>query len=50
MDDDDPRAQAHDIYQWVGYLQETLVDALTRLTRAAHIVGEAGLRPGAAYA
>jgi hypothetical protein len=29
LDDDDPRAQAHDIYQWVGYLQETLVDALT---------------------
>ena len=29
MPDDDPRSQAHDIYQWVGYLQETLVDALT---------------------
>lgn len=29
MDDEDPRSQAHDIYQWVGYLQETLVDALT---------------------
>jgi hypothetical protein len=29
MPDDDPRAQAHDIYEWVGYLQETLVDALT---------------------
>ena len=29
MPDDDPRGQAHDIYQWVGYLQETLVDALT---------------------
>ena len=29
MDDDDPRSQAHDIYQWVGYLQETLVEALT---------------------
>ncbi len=29
MDDDDPRSQAHDIYQWVGYLQETLVDALS---------------------
>jgi hypothetical protein len=29
LDDDDPRAQAHDIYQWVGYLQETLVDALS---------------------
>jgi len=27
---DDPRAQAHDIYEWVGYLQETLVDALSR--------------------
>jgi hypothetical protein len=23
------RAQAHDIYEWVGYLQETLVEALT---------------------
>jgi hypothetical protein len=28
MDEEDPRSQAHDIYQWVGYLQETLVDAL----------------------
>jgi hypothetical protein len=26
--DDDPRAQAHDIYEWIGALQETLVDAL----------------------
>jgi hypothetical protein len=25
---DDPRAQAHDIYEWIGALQETLVDAL----------------------
>lgn len=29
LSDDDPRAQAHDIYEWVGYLQETLVGALT---------------------
>ena len=29
MPEDDPRTQAHDIYQWVGYLQETLVEALT---------------------
>jgi hypothetical protein len=29
QDDDDPRAQAHDIYDWVGYLQETLVRALS---------------------
>jgi len=29
LEDDDPRAQAHDIYEWVGYLQETLVAALT---------------------
>jgi hypothetical protein len=28
LPDDDPRAQAHDIYEWVGYLQETLVEAL----------------------
>lgn len=28
LPDDDPRGQAHDIYDWVGYLQETLVDAL----------------------
>jgi len=28
LPDDDPRAQAHDIYEWVGYLQETLVHAL----------------------
>ncbi|CAN5133757.1 MAG: DUF2017 domain-containing protein [Nocardioides sp.] len=25
----DPTKQAHDIYQWVGYLQETLVDAVS---------------------
>lgn len=30
LPDDDPRAQAHDIYEWVGYLQETLVDALNK--------------------
>ena len=29
LPDDDPRGQAHEIYEWVGYLQETLVDALT---------------------
>ena len=29
MPDDDPRGQAHDIYDWVGYLQETLVHALS---------------------
>ena len=28
LPDDDPRAQAHDIYEWIGYLQETLVQAL----------------------
>ncbi|MGH3308271.1 MAG: DUF2017 family protein, partial [Nocardioides sp.] len=28
LPDDDPRAQAHDIYEWVGYLQETLVRAM----------------------
>ena len=28
LPDDDPTAQAHDIYEWVGYLQETLVAAL----------------------
>ncbi len=26
---DDPRAQVHDIYNWLGYLQETLVHAAT---------------------
>ena len=30
LPEDDPRAQAHDIYEWVGYLQETLVGALSR--------------------
>ena len=30
LPDEDPRSQAHDIYDWVGYLQDTLVDALTR--------------------
>ena len=30
LPDDDPAGQAHDVYEWVGYLQETLVDALQR--------------------
>ena len=30
LDDDDPRAQAHDIYEWVAFLQDSLVTALTR--------------------
>lgn len=29
LPDDDPRAQTHDIYEWVAYLQETLVHALS---------------------
>jgi hypothetical protein len=29
LPDDDPRAQAHEIYDWVGYLQESLVQALS---------------------
>jgi hypothetical protein len=28
LPDEDPTLQAHDIYEWVGYLQETLVEAL----------------------
>jgi hypothetical protein len=28
LDDNDPEAQVHDIYDWVGYLQETLVNAV----------------------
>ncbi len=28
LDDDDPRAQVHDIYDWLGYLQETLVQSV----------------------
>ena len=28
LPDEDPRAQAHDIYDWVGFLQETLVASL----------------------
>jgi Domain of unknown function (DUF2017) len=31
LPDDDPRAQAHEIYEWVGYLQETLVRAVSAL-------------------
>ena len=30
LPDDDPRTQVHDIYDWVGYLQETLVRSLSR--------------------
>ena len=29
LPDDDPRAQAHHIYEWLGFLQETLVHAVT---------------------
>ncbi len=30
LPDEDPRAHVYDIYQWMGYLQETLVDAVSR--------------------
>ena len=30
LPDDDPRTHVHDIYEWVGYLQETLVLAMER--------------------
>ena len=30
LSEDDPHGQVYRIYQWVGYLQETLVDALSR--------------------
>jgi hypothetical protein len=30
LPDEDPRAHVHDIYEWVGFLQETLVAALSR--------------------
>lgn len=30
LPEDDPRSHVHDIYEWVGYLQETLVQALSR--------------------
>ena len=30
LPDDDPRAHVYDIYQWLGYLQETLVGAVSR--------------------
>jgi hypothetical protein len=30
LPEEDPRAQVYGIYQWLGYLQETLVDALVR--------------------
>jgi len=30
LPDEDPRAHVYDIYQWVGYLQESLVEALDR--------------------
>ena len=30
LPEEDPRSHAHDIYQWVGYLQETLVESLNR--------------------
>ena len=30
LPDDDPRTHVHDIYEWVGYLQETLVASMER--------------------
>ena len=30
LPEDDPRAPVHDIYDWLGYIQETLVRALSR--------------------
>jgi hypothetical protein len=30
LPDSDPRAHVYDIYQWIGYLQETLVEAVAR--------------------
>jgi hypothetical protein len=30
LPEDDPRAQVHEIYQWLGFLQETLVEAVSR--------------------
>lgn len=30
LPDDDPRTHVHDIYEWVGYLQETLVASLSK--------------------
>jgi len=30
LPDDDPRTHVHDIYEWVGYLQETLVASISR--------------------
>ena len=30
LPEEDPRSQVHDIHEWVGYLQETLVQALAR--------------------
>ena len=29
LPEDDPEGQVHDIYEWIGYLQETLVSALS---------------------
>lgn len=29
LPDEDPRSSAHDIYEWVGWLQETLVEAVS---------------------
>jgi hypothetical protein len=30
LPDEDPRSHVHDIYEWVGYLQETLVASVSR--------------------
>lgn len=30
LSEEDPRSQVYGIYQWLGYLQETLVESLTR--------------------
>jgi hypothetical protein len=30
LEEDDPHAQVYGIYQWLGYLQETLVESLVK--------------------
>ena len=48
LPDDDPRAQVHDIYDWLGYLQETLVqppaERLTGRQTSAACVSRPGAR------
>ena len=42
LPDDDPRGQAHHIYEWLGYLQETLIHAVGGSAQRAGLTASTG--------